>query len=202
MILDVTAIGGPEAGFVTAYPCGDAVPPVSHLNFDGGATTPNLVVVAPGDDGDVCLRTNRAADLVVDLFGGFTDAGVDLPPAVRGLDTRTTGVAAVAGADLAVPTAAAGAAGVLVNITATGASTDAVLAAHACGTPIPPTANLNVAAGGTRGNAAVVAPGADGRVCVSSSGQTDVVVDVLGMLPSGFVGLATPIRLFDSRLTA
>ena len=87
----------------------------------------------------------------------------------------------------------------LLNITATGAATDAVLAAHACGTPVPPTANLNVAAGGTRGNAAVVAPAADGSVCVSSSGTTHIVVDVLGALPTGFVGRPTPIRLFDSR---
>lgn len=201
-VLNVTAIGGPDAGFVTARPCGTPLPPVSNVNFGAGSTTPNLVVVAPDASGDVCLRVSRSADLVVDLFGGVAPDAVDLPGATRGLDTRDAGALAVPGVDLIVPTGAAGAAGVFLNITATEATADAVLAARPCGQPVPPTANLNVAGGGTRGNAAIVAPDASGKVCVTATAPTHVVVDVLGSVQSGFAGLAAPVRLFDSRPAA
>ena len=70
-VLNVTAIGGDRAGFVTAYRCGDPVPATSNVNFAAGSITPNLAVVAPDASGAVCLRPNQSAHLVVDLFGAL-----------------------------------------------------------------------------------------------------------------------------------
>ena len=198
-VLNITAIGGDQAGFVTTYRCGDPVPSTSNVNFEARSITPNLAVVAPDAAGEICLRPNRDAHLVVDLFGAFAGESLSLAGATRSVDTRT-GAEPAAGGVVAAPTGAAGAAGVLVNVTAVGARSAGFLTTFPCGTSRPPTANLNVGAGATRGNFAVATPDAAGNVCVFTNVASHVVVDVMGSLTTDFVGLTTPTRALDSRV--
>jgi hypothetical protein len=196
-VLNITAIGSERAGFVTAYRCGDPVPATSNLNFAAHSITPNLAVVAPDATGAVCVRANQSAHVVVDVFGALTGASV--AGATRILDTRDAGAAAGAGAIHAVRTTATPGAGVLLNITAVDAGAAGFVTGFPCGGPRPPTANLNVAAGATRGNFAVVTADELGSVCVSANVATNLVVDMLGSLPPDYIGLPSPVRALDSR---
>ncbi len=195
-VLNVTAIGGSAAGFVTAYHCGDPVPGTSNLNFSAGSITPNLVVVQPDETGAVCLRPNQPADLVVDLFGGLDGPSILLPGPARATDTRS-GVKPTAGSSISVATV--GGAGVFLNVTATEPSAPGFLTVYPCEGGLPPTANLTYAAGETIGNFALVKPDSHGNVCVFTNASSHIVVDVLGSMTSGFDGLPVPVRAFDSR---
>ncbi|MCU1360834.1 MAG: hypothetical protein JWN99_2123, partial [Ilumatobacteraceae bacterium] len=63
----------------------------------------------------------------------------------------------------------------------------------------PPTAsNLNVTAGVNRANFVIVAPDADGDICVFTSVRTNVIVDLQGWVGHSFVG-TVPTRVLDTR---
>lgn len=69
VVLNVTATNPAGDGFVTVWPCDGAQPVASNLNYATGRTVANLALVSPGGSGDVCIYTQRSADLVVDLLG-------------------------------------------------------------------------------------------------------------------------------------
>jgi hypothetical protein len=69
--LNVTVTGPTASGFITVFPCGGQIPTSSSLNFLAGDTIPNAVVAKLGDGGKVCLFTNVATDLLVDINGYF-----------------------------------------------------------------------------------------------------------------------------------
>ena len=88
----------------------------------------------------------------------------------------------------------------VLNVTAIGATAGGYLTVWPCGTDRPTASTLNVDAGETRANTVVAKPGTDGRVCIFSSTQAHVVVDVTGTLPMGSSVIPlTPARLVDSR---
>ena len=62
-------------GFVTVYPCGSPQPLASNLNYTLNQTIPNTVIAKLGTDGKICLFTQRATHLVVDVDGAFTASG-------------------------------------------------------------------------------------------------------------------------------
>lgn len=74
VFLNVTAVQPSGPGFVTAYPCGDPMPPTSNVNFTaGGGVVPNSVFVKLGGGGRVCFAAPVAdTDLVVDVAGYTT----------------------------------------------------------------------------------------------------------------------------------
>ncbi|MEI6496569.1 MAG: hypothetical protein WCO88_07840, partial [Actinomycetota bacterium] len=67
--LNITATEPVGNGFVTAYPCGSAVPGVSSVNFVAGQTVANAAVVPVSGSGQVCLYSNVLTHLVVDIDG-------------------------------------------------------------------------------------------------------------------------------------
>jgi hypothetical protein len=71
VLLNVTSTRALDRGFVTVWPCGTPRPEASNLNLDPAADVANLVAVAPGGQGTVCLYTQAATDLVIDLEGWF-----------------------------------------------------------------------------------------------------------------------------------
>ena len=75
VVLNVTATEATADGFVTVWPCGDAMPTASNLNLKAGQTAPNLVVTKPGQNGLVCLATSGGTHLVADLAGYFPATG-------------------------------------------------------------------------------------------------------------------------------
>ncbi|HWL41311.1 MAG TPA: S8 family serine peptidase [Ilumatobacter sp.] len=68
--LNVTAVNAVEPGFVTVYPCGDR-PLASNVNYMPGAAYPNAVLAPVSADGEVCLFSKVAVDLIADVNGWF-----------------------------------------------------------------------------------------------------------------------------------
>ncbi len=204
VVLTVTATEPSARGFAAVVPCGTPPTGTSSVNFEAGATVPNLVVVEPGEGGAVCVTSSVPTHLVVDVFGAFAEgADVELLRPTRLVDTRSGGPRPVPGSVVEVqvvgPTEVpARATGVVLNLTAAEPRGVGFLTAYPCATGRPTASNLNVRAGENRANLVVVAPDAAGRVCVFTSTGTDIVVDLLGWLGDGFVG-TVPQRVLDTR---
>ncbi|MEX2625722.1 MAG: hypothetical protein WD225_02500, partial [Ilumatobacteraceae bacterium] len=97
VVLNVTVTGAQGAGFVTVWPCDQPRPATSSLNFVGGQTVPNAVVVKLSPSGTACLYNAQAAtDLLADVNGYFP-AGSGYEPLQPGrlLDSRDPGGATV-----------------------------------------------------------------------------------------------------------
>jgi hypothetical protein len=97
VVLNVTAVDPKSTGWVQVSPTPVAVGQSSNLNTTAGVTAANLVVVPVGAGGKIDLYSTTGGDVLVDVFGYFTDASSDvsstglfvsLTPA-RALDTRT-----------------------------------------------------------------------------------------------------------------
>lgn len=206
VVLTVTSTESAAGGFAAVTPCGTPPTGTSNVNFAAGATVPNLVVVAPGADGSVCVTSNVDTHLIVDVFGAFADgSSVGLVGPERLVDTRLEPLRrpGAGGGTVVVPVVARDdvpddASGVMLNLTAAAPVVDGFLTAYPCDAGRPTASNLNTRAGTNRANFVLVAPDADGEVCVFSSGESDVVVDLLGWVGSSFAG-TTPSRLLDTR---
>ncbi len=199
VVLNVTVTEAEGPGFVTAYPCGAALPTASNINFTTGSTVANLVISRIGDDGSVCLFTSRGTHLVADVNGYFP-AGTSyesLVPA-RLLETRpeyTTIDGQFVGAGMrpagsvteltvtgrgGVPS---GAATVVLNATVTDPTVPGFLTVYPCGIDTPRTSNLNYGVDATVAITVIVQVGSDGKVCLFNSSPAHLIVDVDGYLP-------------------
>lgn len=68
VVLNITATDATGTGFVTAFPCGEAQPNASTVNFIAGVPSPNSAVLKLGAEGKICLVTGEsAAQLIVDV---------------------------------------------------------------------------------------------------------------------------------------
>ncbi len=203
-VLNVTAVNPSDGGFVSVFPCGEAQPNSSNLNFVARQTVANAVAATIGDGGEVCVFSSVETDLLVDLNGALTDGFAGLTPD-RLLDTRDSSrVAAGSTTRVQVGGAAgvpAGASGAVLNVTAVNPSNGGFLTVFPCGQTRPNASNVNFAARRNVPNAVVATIGDGGEVCVFSSVQTDLLVDLNGALTSGFAGLS-PDRLLDTRESA
>ncbi len=126
----------------------------------------------------------------------------------RALDTRT-GAALPAGETRRVTLAgltAPGALAVAVDLVGVEPAGDGFVTAWSCDGPRPWASNLNLTAGNTQAAFALVGVSAGSQICVYSSTDVHLVVDVFGSyLPKGTAGAAGyrsvgPARLLDTRL--
>lgn len=206
--LNVTVIAGDAPTYVTVWPGGTARPWASNVNADARQTTPNLALVGLTDR-TIHLRNEAgAAHVIVDVMGYFDGDFTGIMP-TRVLDTRSgTGTAAgrlEAGRrlDVAVTAPAAippGAVAVAVNITATNPSAASYLTAWPFGQSQPGSSTVNMAAGQTVANMAIVGVSSDGFISlINGAGATDVVVDVLGWFTGAGFSAVAPARLLDTR---
>ena len=188
--INVTGINAAAAGYVTLWPCDNARPATSNLNLAGGSTRPNLVTVGLSVAGEVCLYTQSALDVAVDVAGwwgtGASTAFTSVAPS-RVVDSRIgQGIPARLAAGEMVEVSVAGSAGVgadaravSMNITVVSPKASGFLTAWPCAER-PVVSNVNFAAGQTIPNAAAVALSSHGTVCLYANAATDVVVDVNG----------------------
>jgi hypothetical protein len=208
--LNLTAVDAGANGYVRAYPCSAPEPATSNLNQDTGTVQTNAVIVAVGD-GRICLRSSTDVDLVVDLNGWLTPtSNVGLQPvaARRLLDTRIGlggNVRLAPGQQIQLPVVGAGstATAVSLNVTAVDPSASGFVTAWPCGTERPNVSNLNPEPGITRPNLVNVRVGSGGAVCLYTSQETDLVVDLLAEYRPGATArytAFTPQRLLDTRV--
>jgi hypothetical protein len=217
VVLNVT-VDQPEAGgFITLYPCDQARPVASNLNFSSGQTIANLVTAKLSANGEVCIFSSATTHVIIDMTGGYVINGGAGSLAVwpyRLLDTRnaigvptrskpkadSTTTLRVAGAGN-VPLAV-GAEAVTLNVTVDQPETGGFVTVFPCGENVPNASNLNYAAGQTIANLVTVKLGQDGSVCFYTSGAAHLIVDEEAWyqhsLSAGFKEL-TPVRVLDSR---
>ncbi|MGE0879773.1 MAG: FG-GAP repeat domain-containing protein [Acidimicrobiia bacterium] len=191
VILNVTATEPDADGYLTVYPCGQAAPEASNLNYLAGQSVPNQVVVPVGSDGRVCVYTMTAVHVIADIAGWYGPAGASdgsqfrpLTPE-RILDTRTSAKVTpgqparlvVAGAG-GVPSTGAGA--VTLNVTVTEPDGGGYLTVYPCGGVVPVASNLNFVTGQTVPNLVTVPLGPYGDVCFDSYRPVHVIADVSG----------------------
>lgn len=215
VLATIVAIDACADVFVAAYPCGSGLPPTSVVNADAGSIVANGALVKLSPAGTMCLYANAPVDLVVDA-AAFVGPGGSAPLPVtpeRLIDTRPGYAQRLAvpqrrlpaGGTLEVPVAslpgAAGATAVAVNLAAVDPAGEGFLTMYPgpCAAGRPLAANLNVA-WRTRAAGATSAIGG-GVVCIFTSVDTDVVVDINAVYGTGATRLVTttPDRLLDTR---
>ncbi len=187
--LTVTAPDG--AGYLTAWPCDQARPTTSVLNFRGGEDVANQLTVGLSDVGELCLWSSVATDVLVDI-GMWIGAGAQngyIPGSDRRVvDTRSPAAAPagrVDGSRLRVQFGddhgvSSTAVAVTLNVTATGAERAGFLTAYPCDQPQPNASNVNYAPLRDAANQVTVALAADRSVCIAADGPTHVLVDLVG----------------------
>lgn len=194
--LNVTAVDARNPGFLTVYPCGTPRPNASSVNFTTGQTVANAVVSRVGVGGRVCIFTQAATDLIVDVNGWFGASSpfVSVVPA-RLLESRP-GLSTVDGVLNGTGPSQAGsirqvsvlgrggvapnATAVVLNVTVTSPTSAGFVTVFPCGSALPNASNLNFSVGQTVPNAVVSKVGTNGQVCIFTQATTDLIVDVNG----------------------
>ena len=197
--LNVTVTEPTTGSYLTVYPSDAARPLASNLNMRAGQTVANMVISAVGADGRVLIYNNSGVThVVVDLLGIYDESSLPVLGGqftgvvpVRALDTRLAGGLTVgqpvgAGQTLVLPLAGTlniprNATAVVVNVTATEPTSSSYLTVWASDEDRPTASNLNVDAGTTVPNLAVVPLALDGTISIyNHGGTTHVIVDLVG----------------------
>jgi hypothetical protein len=195
---NVTAVPHGPLGYVTAWPAGQAMPPVSTLNSFDGTTLANAAIVPAGTAGAVNFFASNSTDLVVDINGYFAlpaPGGLNfyaLTPC-RLVDTRNAN-GAFGGPSMGANTARAfalsqgscglpavpGAQAYSLNVTAIPQGVLSYLSVWPAGAAQPVVSTLNAFKGQVVANAAIVPAGGSGSIDVYVANTTDVVIDTNG----------------------
>ncbi len=215
--VNLTAVDTAAAGFATVWPCARPRPDASHLNFGAGDTVANTVVAPLDGNGEFCVFMDKPGHVLVDVAGWFpADSGGGYVSAVskRVVDTRS-GARARPSVPLAVPVrgatlqTAGGAAAVpasatavAINLTVVGSDVAGFGTVWPCGAQQPDASNINFVPGSDVANGVIAPIGVDGSICVFTSTDAHVIVDLTGWFSGGgepsFVG-TVPKRLVDTR---
>lgn len=198
--VNLTVTGSARTGYVTAFPCGTKEPLASNLNFARGQTVANAAIVKTDAAGEFCVYGSTGVHLVADYWGVDTVSSVG--PPVRRLDTRLThgptgGQRVAADGTVRVPTGQPGGSTVFGNVTVTDARSAGYTTVFPCDQSRPLTSSNNFQEGQVSATFAAVKTDERGDVCVSSSAEAHVVVDVVGHTAQEVS--VVPERVMDSR---
>ncbi|HEX4980397.1 MAG TPA: CAP domain-containing protein [Ilumatobacteraceae bacterium] len=197
--VNLTVVAASDYGFVRAYACDQAgTSEVSNVNFGPLENRANSAIVPTSAAGTICVVSNAATDLLVDISGYFVAGGglqfTPLEP-VRLLDTRspyvelnpaTDGSTLSAGQVVRLTVAGtrgvpANAKAVSVNLTAAGSSDSGFVTAYPCGA-VPTVSNLNFSQTTPAiANGALVRLSAAGELCLFTSNAVHLIVDINGV---------------------
>lgn len=224
VLLNVVAVGPSAVGFLTLFPCGSDQPLAANVNYSIGGAAANSVLAKIGDGGKVCIYSEAETDVVIDVNGyvpfGGDNTAVD--PAriydsrsidgAETIDGQQQGVGRVGAGETArvnvtsragVPSDIAdgqSSGSAYLNVVAIRPGANGFLTVFPCTDERPLSANVNYAAGGVAPNAVLARLSGDGDVCIYSSAETDLVVDINGYVPqfSATTGV-TPRRFLETR---
>jgi hypothetical protein len=203
-VLNVTAVNPSSAGFLTVFPQGGSRPNTSNVNYSTGHNTNNRVILPLSAGGGISVYSSSSTDVVVDISGYFSASGgsgsafTAAASPIRICDTRAGNPSGLSGSYGQCDARSLGSAqsltinvrglagvpanakAVVVNLTGISSNTNTFVTAFP-GPRLPFTSDLNLTAGATRANLAVVALSAGGTITIyNNSGTTNAVVDVLG----------------------
>ncbi|MEO1056876.1 MAG: hypothetical protein AAFY28_08190 [Actinomycetota bacterium] len=203
-------------GFAVGYPCDEPQPASSTINYRAGETIANAATIKLSAIGTICIYTNRATDLILDVtsvipFGSTVNP---ISPA-RFFDTRE-GFQTSDGEQQAQGRRTAGqvteveigtrngvpfeAVAATVNIAAITPDENGFIAAWACGQPQPTASMINYEAGKTIAGGATISLGEGDAICVYTQRAMDLVVDVTAYtLPGAIIDPQQPARLLETR---
>ena len=201
--LNVIAVDPSAPGYLTVFPCERERPDTSNVNYVSEPVVSNLVVAPVGQTGEICVFSLAEVDVVVDVAGSFSsDAYLPLDDAVRLTDTRGRAAGVVPAGGIVEVTVPEGASSAVLNVVAVEPSEPGFLTVYPCGQPVPTASNINFVTVPVVSNLVIAGPSADDRVCVFSSAETDVVVDLAGVFndASDFEALEMPRRVVDTRI--
>lgn len=204
------AVNPGDVGFLTAFNCTSEVPVVSMIGYGAGDVLANQAIV-PLSDGDLCLYSLKATDIVIDVNGYFNEAGGSgfvpvtpkrlfntADPGVGPMQPLTERSLIIAGGD-----APAGATAVALNVTAVRPTSAGYVQVYPCGSASGSDfSTVNYQAGDYQPNSVVVPVGDNGAVCFQTLTDSDLIVDFTGyFVANGGLSFQPldPIRLFDSR---
>jgi hypothetical protein len=187
VVLEVTASGGTTAGHFTSYP--ELLPQqqVQGGYWSKGQTVSGLAIVPVTGRASLENVGSGTVGLAAQVVGYLTPDSGAVPaffPSARArvLDVTLAGKHGVKVTVTGKNSVPSGASAVLVNLTATGATTGGSVTAYADGTARPGVTSLSYTTGQTNANAGIVATGTDGAIDVYNNGTQPVtiVVDLIG----------------------
>ncbi|MFW2332622.1 MAG: hypothetical protein ACN4IE_02435, partial [Ilumatobacter sp.] len=180
----------------TVFPCGADQPLASSVNYDGNDVVSNTMLAKIGDDGKVCIYTLVETDLIADVNGFVpVDGSPDPLVPARLLETRI-GEKTVDGQFQAEGRAAAGsttellvagrggvpadASTVVLNIASILPPSPGFLTVFPCGEDQPLASSVNYDGADVISNSVIAKIGEDGKVCIYTLVETDIIADVNG----------------------
>ena len=178
------------------------MPTASILNFRAGESRANAAWLPLAPDGTLCLFSPARTDLVMDVAGYHGgSSGLTMVNPNRLVDTRSGfGVSGLLTpgriVDFAVPglTDTQGFRGaLLLNVTTASSFSSGHITVFPCGGSTPLVSNLNYLGGRNRAASVLVAPGSNGRICVSAYSATELVVDFAGFVNPGGYSAPPPL---------
>jgi hypothetical protein len=202
--INVTAADPAAAGFLTVWPCGSDRPVASSVNFLAGQARGTQATTVLGPGRTLCVFSNTATDVVVDLQGVFVPSGAlrfaPIVPPMRMIDTRNVG----SSSNITIH-APLDAQAVAATLTVTGGKTSGFLSAYPCSGTIPTVSNVNWRPGETVAGAVFVPTAADHTFCIFTNSPVDVIVDVTGVFDTTVTSQlrftpVTPTRMVDTRI--
>ncbi len=219
VVLNVASILAAGEGFLTIYPCGEARPIASNVNYFGGDVVSNAVLAKVGVDGKVCIYTLTETDLIADVNAFVpADGNPETVVPARLLETRDVpGFTTTDGQFQAVGPRGAGteiellvagrggvdadAEAVLLNVGAVTPTNDGFLSVYPCGEARPQASSVNYFGGDPAvSNAVLTKIGVDGKVCIYTLAGTHLIADVNAFVPAGgSPDTFNPARLLETR---
>jgi len=215
--VNVTATEPGAPGFFTVFDCDDPVPATSTVNVPGAAdsSSSNMSVVGVSAAGTICIFTLQSSHMVLDISGYVpSTSGIFSTVPERLLETRSAegqigfaGPQPGAGQTITLDVTGVGtnqvpgnAKAVFLNVTAVDAAAAGYINVFACDTAQPLASSVNYGMGGSVANLTLAPIAADGTVCLFTLSATDIVVDLVGVVPSGSEYVAAgPQRILETR---
>jgi hypothetical protein len=201
LMVNVTSVDAPVAGFLTGRAAGAAPSTSSFVNPDGSGAPVAASVVLPASPGGITIDTSSGGNVLVDVIGWFT--GSSAPSTTTGLfvataptrllDTRADGPRLWAGGAREIASPATDAAALVTNVTLDQADAPGFVTAYPAGTPRPGTSSVNAPIrNATVANLAVVTASDRGAALFANAG-TDVIVDLTGWFTGVPVAATEPV---------
>lgn len=185
-VVNVTITEPAGPGFATLYPCGQAPPDASNVNYLGGETRPNVATVKIPGDGRICFFTSATAHILADLAGAFTpasDIGLLGGTPFRQFDTRIDfgAVPFASGEEFPLEFRSSYLRALAWNLTVTATEGPGFVVGYPCAGGLPDVSNVNYSAPGqTVANFAFLTIDSARQLCLFALTGTHIIADDAG----------------------